>query len=709
GIRFSQQLSVEVEQGALRQVSLRLPAALPEAVVSGQLLREMRTRVENGERIYDCSFQTDVLDAAALTFDIDLPLGADFDVPFVKVADAGRLTRWFVLDNASAREAKITTKTALESVARDAVPYLPADLVRPEFFRATEDGALKVAYQQLTSTEGNAALITLADLTTLLRADGTRWDIARYSLINRSLQFLPVILPEGAELITVSVSGAPVRADEETVSGKRVRLIPLIHTRPGQRALDVKLVYRFRAAADGLAARTTLDDPELPGLSVERTTWTVWTPQGHQLASFDGNMEEVGKEGQELQQLEGMLSELGEANRLLARGDLNPQTAMLCYTQAKELTQKIQEKKQSTLERIVSNGLTDLLDGRYEKKLDEYSARYVGNDQMDDDVVQQGTLLENNWRTYSAKGGKLAGKKTQADGNTFWSFNKSGEGTLKLNDANTFTGSVAVNGGQLLNDNIAVDNLYFGNQVQQQDGREPQKVPLGVPLATGRSETISGVRSGGIAIQNGVVDNLLVAGAPIQLNGGTLNLNGAVQQGQLMVGNNAVNSNARANNLSQLRVSEPSRSISNVAAEQQTRAEPSNRSTPAAMSAADPFGAAPVGGAMAAAAVSSPAAPAPRAEPLKEQKQEADAPQIPAEMPQALKPTGRHALDIEPPAEGVVHHYSKLKDHAVLEITLKLESKQGQTARVVFLCGGLLLCAGLWRWTGARRAAIGQV
>jgi hypothetical protein len=345
GIRVSQQVVAVVEQGALRQISVRLPAALPEAVVSGPLLRETRSRIEGDERVYECSFQTEVLDRAELTFDLDLPLTAELEVPFVKVADASRLTRWFVLDNASAREAKIATQTALETVAREAVPYLPAGLARPQFFRATGDGELKLAYQQLTSTEGNAALVTLADLTTVLRADGERWDIAQYSLINRSLQFLPVILPEGAELISVSVSGEPVRADEEAQNGKRVRLIPLIHTRPGQRALEVKMIYRFAQEKNGLKSDTTLDDPELVGLSVERTAWTVWTPKGWKLHDFDGNMTETAQEGRELQQLEGMLSELGEVNRVLASGKLEYDDAAAAYGDANALAQQVQAKK----------------------------------------------------------------------------------------------------------------------------------------------------------------------------------------------------------------------------------------------------------------------------------------------------------------------------------------------------------------------------
>ena len=120
GIRVSQQVVAMVEQGAVRQISVRLPAALPEAVVSGPLLRETRSRIEGAERVYECSLQTEVLDRAELTFDLDLPLTAELDVPFVKVTGASRLTRWFVLDNASAREAKIATQTALETVSREA-------------------------------------------------------------------------------------------------------------------------------------------------------------------------------------------------------------------------------------------------------------------------------------------------------------------------------------------------------------------------------------------------------------------------------------------------------------------------------------------------------------------------------------------------------------------------------------------------------------
>ncbi|MFN0078865.1 MAG: autotransporter-associated beta strand repeat-containing protein [Prosthecobacter sp.] len=784
GIRVSQQVAATVEQGAIRQISVRLPAALPEAVVSGPLLRETRSRIEGAERVYECSLQTEVLDRAELTFDLDLPLTAELEVPFVKVPGAGRLTRWFVLDNFSAREAKITTQTALEAAAREAVPYLPLGLARPQFFRATGDGALKLAYQQLTSTEGNAALVTLADLTTVLRADGERWDIAQYSLINRSLQFLPVILPEGAELISTSVSGEPVRADEETQGGKRVRLIPLIHTRPGQRALEVKMIYRFAKGPDGLKPGSTLDDPELVGLSVERTTWTVWTPKGWKLDDFDGNMTATVEEGRELQRLEGMLSELGEVNRALSSGKLDYDDAAAAYGDANALAEKVQAKKQEIASKVGRGSLV-LSDSRYQQGT------------MDTEVRQQQELLKGNWDNNYAgknamrKGGKDVGQIAQ--GNTNWGSNKAApqEQQLRLSGNNTFTGAVTVNGGQLFNDNVAVDNTYFAN---------------------GAPQLQSAMRGGQVAITNNSIDNLLVsnngaaaqaapaqpmagANGVVKLGAGTLVLNGgtttytgetvisggvvtksgqraamqqndssafqtysgtATQGAQSLTQNatgsvNIVNSNARSNNLGQMQVDAPqgrtslatgalgmkdgqevtlglatattapqrvagtsSLTISNGSS--LTFGGTAAVAAPAAPAmAADPFGAPP------AATQPPPPAGKPMELPVsgdgkkqaeakgerdrdKERGDDKVANLVLAQTVESLRPTGRRALEIELPMDGTAHHFSKLKDHAVLKVEIERLGDARTTSRLLCLTGGLLLWLGVWWWMARQQS-----
>ncbi|WP_395741963.1 tol-pal system YbgF family protein [Prosthecobacter sp.] len=704
GIRVSQQVVALVEQGAVRSLSIRLPATLPEAVVSGPLLRETRSHIDGADRIYECSLQTEVLDRAELTFDLDLPLTAELDVPFVKVPDASRLSRWFVLDNSSSRESRITTQTALETVAREAVPYLPDGLARPEFFRATGDGALKLSYQQLTSTEGNAALITLADLTTVLRPDGTRWDIAQYSLINRSLQFLPVLLPDHAELISVSVSGEPVRADEEMQNGRRVRLIPLIHTRPGQRALEVKMIYRFTQGG-GLKHTEKLDDPEVMGLSVERTTWTVWTPSGWELKNSSGNMTATSSDGREMEQLQGMLSELGEANRALSSGKLEYGDAESAYRNANALAEKVQEMKRTLVSRT----------GR------ESSDMPRQGQVVDTEVRQQQELLKGNWdNNYASKKAREGERSsTQIErGKTSWGMNNAApqEQPAKLAYNNTFSGSVTTNGAQLFNDNVAVDNGYFANGAQ---------VPLTI--------------NSGTLVLNG---DKASANQPAQGHGEvspqawTKNATGSV---------NLVNRNARSNSLSQVASAAepappPNDSTFRGGKEREaprpemkpsmSAPQPGGMPPPPAMGS-DPFGAPPPApglptpllppvmgsdpfGAPAPAASPAPMAADPfaaagpgaalkaagsnvaKAAPVDDLS---SAPPVTlAQTVESLRPTGRRALDIDLPLDGTAHHFSKLKDHAVLEVSIKRIGDPKTTTRLLYLSGGLLLWLGIgWK------------
>lgn len=701
GVRLSQQVAVQVTQGALRQATIRLPAALPEAVVTGPLLRELRSRVEGSERVYDCSFQTDVLDRAELTFDHDLPLGAELVVPFVKVDSAERLTRYFVTDNVSAREASVAEKTALETVADAAMPYLPSGLARPQFYRATGDGTLRLAFQQLTATEANAALVTLADITSVLRADGERWDTITYSLLNRTMQFLPVRLDPRAELISTSVNGEPVRADEESRDGKVVKLVPLIQTKPGQRALEVRLVCRFRADK---AAGTKFDDPELPGLSIERTTWTVWTPKGTVIDDFDGNMEEVDAEGRELQKLEGMLSELGDVNRELASGKLGYDDAKAAFTRADGLAQQVQQAKEAVMskaERVSSF----LRKGRYEKKVEGGEGDV--QDEMDKDVMKQRDLLSKNWSDYEGKAGKPeTSTKPGLKAKTDWNTNGRVDQQMQLNGSNTFTGSTSMtqNGAAVVNDNIAVNNVFFANDALR------EQLTGGVVSGTGGI-----VMNGGQAVLGG---SLTLSGGSVATGQAQAFNNSVVSNAT--VGQNTVNiGNARANNLSnvgapgaKLEVGYDSRrtfiDLNEPKAGGGLGIAPSvpAAAAPAPAMAADPFTEAPAPAqdlTINEVPVERRALPAnpdaktldgfdkAQAIPAKDLKPDEEI-LTRAQSAEFLRPTGRRSLMIDVPVEGEVRHFTKLKDHAVLELDLDEPWQAGTTSNLIWL--GLALA--LW-------------
>ena len=212
GLKFSQQVAVLIEQGALNRVTLRMPKDLPEARVLGPLVRDAQSKIVGDFRDYEVSFQSDVLDRVDFSMDFETPLEGEKVLPVLQMPEAGRMKKFFIVDNASSREMKTNAGGAVVAV-KESLPSVPEGLLRPVFYRADEKSSVKLLFSQLESTVGNAAIITLAEITSALRPNGERMETVVYSLANRSLQFLPVKLPVDAELIEVSVGGQNVRAD----------------------------------------------------------------------------------------------------------------------------------------------------------------------------------------------------------------------------------------------------------------------------------------------------------------------------------------------------------------------------------------------------------------------------------------------------------------------------------------------------------------
>ncbi|MBL9145600.1 MAG: autotransporter-associated beta strand repeat-containing protein [Verrucomicrobiaceae bacterium] len=531
GILLSQQVALNVEQGALKCVIVRLPKSLPEATVTGEQLRDMQSRVVDEQREYECTFQSQggLLGSTALTFDMQLPLtDAELKLPFVEVADVERMRRFYVLDNSSSRESKTLQADGVDPCAKDALPYVPNVLTQPQFYQGRPSGGLAVAFTQLQASGGNAAIVTLADITTVLRADGERWDTVVYSLSNRSLQFLPVVLPDKAELMAVTVSGESVRADEETRKGRRVRLIPLIQTKAGERSMEVKLVYRLRGS--GLPKQVKLDDPELVGISAERTVWNASLPPGWTLSDTTrdlyGNMEQIAEEGRDIEKLQSWMSDLSRINRVLSSSkNYDDNNAALAEAEKlnkdiNDLTQKVQSKRQS----------------RYSVKLqDEKVAKQfelkTDNDlsKVNDELTKQTQVLTENRKQNNS----FAGKSVAMNGGFI------GNGWAQ----NTYEGKTTVSGGApgimlgcALNDNVAVDNAFFGDVLV---------INGGSTLTLGGTNTYTG----GTKVNAGTLIMTPLdrsAKGNFTVNSGEVQLSSNAMQQPVFNNSNAFGSNARA-------------------------------------------------------------------------------------------------------------------------------------------------------------------
>ena len=288
-----------------------------ETVVSGGERRTYRVLLQNS--LY-AGVET------GFTINMEIPLDANNRATLPEMTipgENGRAAAGFVLvENASAGEMSLEPR-GLEPAIEKNVPFLPPLIVAGTRFYRVISGVpwtLGVRVTALEKTAGRAALVAYAELTTTLRANGEEWHRAVYRLQNRRLQFLPVELPVGMELIGARVAGESVRVDAGP-SEKDVApplLIPLVKTRPGEMSYDVELIYRrpvlgqSNERSEHAFERWKLEDPRLPGIPVEKTLWDVYLPANARLLNTGGNLEPVVAALSTTEKLESALSDLRE-------------------------------------------------------------------------------------------------------------------------------------------------------------------------------------------------------------------------------------------------------------------------------------------------------------------------------------------------------------------------------------------------------------
>lgn len=345
--RLEARCDVEVHAGALSDVAFTLPVGAGEARVTGEAVREVTRSAPANQPLaeYRVSFQNPIVRATQFVVALELPHQGEISLPDIRFPGASLSDRFLMVQNASEGELHLDpgkTKAAEPMQSSDVakeVHFTVEQFSAPQYFRLGDDWHLQWKLESLATTAGTKALVRLAELTTAVRANGEEWLRAVYRLHNRNLQFLPVRLPEGAELISITIAGEPVRADHGERDGRPVLLVPLIQTRPGDLDLDVDLVCRKPSTGETLPQQVglKLDDPELPGVTIERTLWNVSVPPGYSLKDADGNMERVEEAAAEKEKLSSFWSELVGLNSLRQSREASAETKVLARRNAQNL------------------------------------------------------------------------------------------------------------------------------------------------------------------------------------------------------------------------------------------------------------------------------------------------------------------------------------------------------------------------------------
>jgi hypothetical protein len=338
-VALSVHARLTMRQGSIDRWSFSLPAAIPEARVLGEEVRETRSRVDGDRRVYEVQFQNDVYESVEFTAELELPNPGETVLPSIEFSGA-QMTSGFVLtDNASEFEMKVKTG-GVDIAPVSEIPFLPELSKSAGIYRAQPGWSVTIGVERLEKAATRAAFVAWAEMTSALRRDGTEWHRASYRLQNRSLQFLPVRMPAGAELMSVRVAGQSVRADAGKVNGTDAILVPLIKTKPGDLSYDVELVYRVKRGDFGWWTKREFRDPELPGITVERTLWNVWLPEDRKLQSSDGNMEAVLGDLNKTEKLESKMQEFKSLSAIITSPNVSAEVRanakrnwdMLCAT-----------------------------------------------------------------------------------------------------------------------------------------------------------------------------------------------------------------------------------------------------------------------------------------------------------------------------------------------------------------------------------------
>jgi len=187
----------------------------------------------------------------------------------------------------------------LVRVEAENVPYLPEGVspgsLKPTYRATALDWSLALAEEAIEVAEGAAAIVVLAELTTVVGEDGTARTRAVYSVKNRMLQFLLLELPEEVSLWGVMLNGKAVAVGEAAGPGAgKVLRVPVEHVGAGSLDLEVMVQYEERRLElPALRGTAALAAPRVRDTPVLETIWNVQFPDGYRVALSGGTMREV--------------------------------------------------------------------------------------------------------------------------------------------------------------------------------------------------------------------------------------------------------------------------------------------------------------------------------------------------------------------------------------------------------------------------------
>ncbi|MBZ5688098.1 MAG: hypothetical protein LAP86_24045 [Acidobacteriia bacterium] len=283
--------SLEIVQGAAREVRIQLPEKVTINQVSGAVVADWE--MKNGELAITFLEPVEHSARFVINGEARLPRDGIIDVPLLRLLHTERDSGGVAVEILGAGEIKDQKAQGLEDADASDLGEMIASRQSPALAafraRAGEAGATRTLSVNVARYDQQAVLmanIEEARYDILMSADGKELVQARYAVRNNQRNFVKIALPPGASVWSASLGGRPARPGQ---SPDGSLLLPLEKSRGGEDApaFVVELMYVTKAPAWQDKGKQTVTLPALD-LPISRTGVLFYYPPMFRVSAEPG-------------------------------------------------------------------------------------------------------------------------------------------------------------------------------------------------------------------------------------------------------------------------------------------------------------------------------------------------------------------------------------------------------------------------------------
>lgn len=283
--------SLEVVQGATREVRIQLPDKITINQVSGAMVADWE--MNKGELAVTFLEPVEHTARFVINGEARLPRDGVIDIPIMRLLNTERDTGGVAVEILGAGEIKDQKAEGLEEADATDLGEVIASRQSPALvaFRARSGEAGKERSLSLNVARYDQQAVLMANIEearyhVLMSADGKELVEARYAVRNNQRNFVKITLPTGATVWSAVLGGRPVRPGQ---SPDGSLLLPLEKSRGGEEApaFVVEIMYITKATnwQDKGSQKVTLPALDLP---ISRTGLLLYYPPMYKVSAEPG-------------------------------------------------------------------------------------------------------------------------------------------------------------------------------------------------------------------------------------------------------------------------------------------------------------------------------------------------------------------------------------------------------------------------------------